>query len=364
MIIGIASADHLRADRSPDGVEKWGGAGWARVGQYLPFYEAAGHTVHRGVMWKKPDGLYIEDSEHVHTRPDVIVMQRLMVKGVAEAIDFGRTHDQVVINDVDDWYWGLDEHNAAFYASHPKYNLTENTNFYREVIRSSSIITVSTAFLADRMRDMAPRAEVIHIPNYIDTDRFTPVTQHAYPTLGWAGSTEHRSRDLETLRGVVNPFVVSGKYKLHHGGATWTDNGVIVDGFAEKIGVDPALVTSAPRTMAEDYPRLLTFDVGIVPLRDIPFNRAKSYIKGLEYAAAGIPFIAQALPEYQTLFDQWGDGFIVAKKPKDWIKALNRFTDYGYRLEMQRVCLDKVQQHRVEFGATRWIELLEGLVKQ
>jgi glycosyltransferase involved in cell wall biosynthesis len=285
-----------------------------------------------------------------------------MVIGVAEAIDFGREHGQTVVNDVDDWYWGLDSHNAAYYASHPKHSPKENTNFYREVIKSSSIITVSTAFLADRMREMAPKADVIQIPNYIDVDRFTVVKQKAKPTLGWAGSTEHRSRDLETLRGVVNPFVTSGKYRLHHGGATWTDDGVIVDGFAEKVGVDPALVTSAPRTTAEDYPRLLTFDVGMVPLRDMPFNRAKSYIKGLEYAAAGIPFIAQGLPEYQELFRQWGDGFIVVQKPRDWVKALNRLTDLDIRLDMQAHCLDKVQGHQVEFGATRWIELLEGLV--
>jgi hypothetical protein len=40
--------------------------------------------------------------------------------------------------------------------------------------------------------------------------------------------------------------------------------------------------------------------VGLVPLTRGPFNEAKSYLKGLEYAAAGIPFIATPTEEYQV----------------------------------------------------------------
>ena len=32
--------------------------------------------------------------------------------------------------------------------------------------------------------------------------------------------------------------------------------------------------------------------VGMVPLALTPFNQAKSYIKGLEFAARGVPFVA------------------------------------------------------------------------
>ncbi len=36
--------------------------------------------------------------------------------------------------------------------------------------------------------------------------------------------------------------------------------------------------------------------VGIAPLVDRPFNRSKSWIKGLEYSAFGLPFVASPLP--------------------------------------------------------------------
>ena len=41
--------------------------------------------------------------------------------------------------------------------------------------------------------------------------------------------------------------------------------------------------------------------VGLVPLLDSAFNRAKSWLKGLEYAALGVPFVASPTPEYVKL---------------------------------------------------------------
>jgi glycosyltransferase involved in cell wall biosynthesis len=72
-------------------------------------------------------------------------------------------------------------------------------------------------------------------------------------------------------------------------------------------------------------------DVGIVPLRDVEFNHAKSYLKGLEYGAAGIPFIAQALPEYQLLADS-GVGR-VANTPDEWLGHMEELLDPKVRLE-------------------------------
>ena len=54
MIIGVASADYLRPTRSANGKEQWGGAGWARVGQWVPYWRAAGHEVVVGTLWKLP----------------------------------------------------------------------------------------------------------------------------------------------------------------------------------------------------------------------------------------------------------------------------------------------------------------------
>ena len=38
MRIGIVSADRINPAISPDGKEHWGGAGWVRLAQYLPYF--------------------------------------------------------------------------------------------------------------------------------------------------------------------------------------------------------------------------------------------------------------------------------------------------------------------------------------
>ena len=356
MIVGIASADHLRADRSPDGIEKWGGAGWARLGQYVPHFQEAGLNPVVGILWQQDDGLYIENDKGTKVRPDIVIIQRLMHATVDEASRFGQSKGQVVINDVDDWYWGLDPRNAAFKASHPKLNTQENTTYYAKAIAASSFITTSTPYLAQRLQKRV-NCPIVLLPNYIDVSRFTPVTQSAEPTIGWAGSTEHRSGDLEVLRGVLGPVARDHGYKVHHGGA-------YLDGalqFHDLVGMEEDEVTTAPRCLAEDYPGLLTFDVGIVPLRESPFNHAKSAIKGLEYAASGIPFVASDSDSYVKLWEKWDrEGFFIAQRPNEWRRHLARLRDLNLRLEIQATLLDRVQEFDIAYGAERWINLLEG----
>lgn len=272
MIVGIASADYLRSDRSPTGQEVWGGSGWARLGQYVHHFRAAGHHVVCGVAWNENNQyLSVEDENQHRIMPDIVILQRVMHDGVAKTIRAARSAGQVVINDLDDWYWGLDPSNDAFAASHPKVNLTENIRFYGATLAASDLLTVSTPYLADRISTRVS-CPIVIIPNYVDVDRFTPVVQsEGTPLVGWAGSTSHRSGDIESIRGVIRPLVNAGTIRLHHSG----DNQPHSPSFASKIGLDPEQVSTTPRSVFADYPKLLHFDIGLVPLRDTPFNRAK-----------------------------------------------------------------------------------------
>jgi glycosyltransferase involved in cell wall biosynthesis len=356
MIIGVASADYLRADRSPDGVEKWGGAGWARLGQYIPYFREAGHEVYVGTLWQRDGKLAVEQADGSMEFPDVILLQRIMHDKVDQSIKFGQEHGQVVINDLDDWYWGLDPSNEAFKASHPKYNQIENTLFYAKNMQASDLITTSTPYLAQRLKEKFKRDPII-LPNCIDVGRFSPVDQDVdVPTVGWAGSTSHRSGDIETVRGVFERFLRDGQIKMYHGG-----DAVTSPSFASVIGLDDELVERSPRRTTEEYPQLLTMQIGMVPLRDTPFNMAKSAIKGLEYAASGIPFIAAALPSYREIHDLWGGGFMLAKRPMDWVKATKKLLDKSLRIELQQSLLESAKQHDIQHGAKAWLDLLEGL---
>jgi len=82
----------------------------------------------------------------------------------------------------------------------------------------------------------------------------------------------------------------------------------------------------------QDYPSLLSgFHIGLVPLVPSPFNEAKSYLKGLEYAAAGIPFIATPTAEYRRLHEA-GVGRL-ASTPDEWRDHATELLDWDVRVE-------------------------------
>lgn len=62
------------------------------------------------------------------------------------------------------------------------------------------------------------------------------------------------------------------------------------------------------------------FDVGVVPLDLSPFNRAKSWLKGLEMAALGVPVVASPTEEYRRLAAL--GGCVTAATPDDWYLAV------------------------------------------
>lgn len=355
--IGIASGDYLRIDLSPDGEPKWGGSGWARIGQYLPYF-AEEYNVVVGILNSYEGKLVIQDdrTKEFHS-PDILITQRLMHAGIAEDSKRSIQDGMVIIQDIDDWYWALDQRNQAWAASHPSLHPDENRDHYSRAIKNSSLIVASTPWIAESSAKRFGGVPVEIIGNYVDTDRFSRVDQDVdVPVLGWAGSTMHRSGDLETLKGIITQ--VTGDYKLFHGGH---DPSGEAPTFADRVGVDEELVTKAPLVNSEDYPKLLQMNVGLIPLRDTAFNHAKSDIKGLEYAACGIPFVASHSPSYDALHRSWEGAFDLVRKPKQWLKALRSYTDAGYRMERSDEVYERSLSRGIRQGADAWLELLRSL---
>jgi hypothetical protein len=67
--------------------------------------------------------------------------------------------------------------------------------------------------------------------------------------------------------------------------------------------------------------RLADFDVGIVPLADIPFNHGRSNVKAREYAAAGVPWLASPVGSYEHLGAEEGGQLV---EDDGWFEALDR----------------------------------------
>jgi hypothetical protein len=147
----------------------------------------------------------------------------------------------------------------------------------------------------------------------------------------------------------------SNKITLFHGGH---HEGAYT--FASKLKVPDDLVRVDGLRTPDLYPELMQMDIGIVPLNNTPFNMAKSDIKGLEYSAAGIPFVAQNLPAYESLHKNNKVG-LVAKKPADWIKHLTTLSDYKVRSEMGGMARELIADRDIQYGLKNITEVIESI---
>ena len=292
-------------------------------------------------------GMLVDGGRAVHGW-DIIVLKLLMQKEILESIPKAQAMGQKIVVDIDDWFDGLSKSNRAHEATDPKKNPASNREIYAQIIMAADAVITSTPFLFEYYGKK--RDNVFMVRNGIDLDRWKKksITNTRKTRVGWVGATHWRSNDLEQLSGFMGKYIRSRNILFHHSGHN--DSAPLA---SELIGVDRSLSKTSPMAPILQYPALLTpIDIGIIPLNNIQFNHAKSFIKGLEYAAAGVPFISSYSPEYQYLADN-GIGRI-ANTEKEWIYHLDELLDINKRRDDALENLSHIHKFSMDSRGDDW----------
>jgi len=349
--VGIASTDWSRSMFDELGHPVPGGANWVRLQQNRPLMNSITVT---GLLVHHPQkGFGIADwSRQTHYNCDVIILQRLMFGNLVDKLSDRKRHRQILLNDVDDWYWGLHQENHAYRLTHPDFNKDENIDHYKHVIELCDGVVVSTPFLKNKFETEFNCQRVDMVENCVTMKDFMPrYHKSKRPKVGWVGSTSHRSGDLDLLYGVLD----AGSWKVHHSGHV---QGAVP--FSQKVGLPPNKVTLTPMHHPKNYARLsFMFDIGVAPLTDIPFNHAKSWIKAIEYTAAGIPVVMSDVGEYKRLVEEYGIGRLASTK-EEWISHLTELCDFTTRSTEARANREKLQALDVRVMAKNWDDLIKS----
>ena len=299
------------------------------------------------------------DTNEMRFGYDIVVLKLVMLEKVLKLIQDPDRKKQKIVVDIDDFYEGLTEDNLAWKNTDPEKHPESNRQHYLEIINAADYLTVSTQFLYDYYTKEQGKTNVFLIRNGIDRDRWIRRRDHSryLPTLGWVGATPWRSKDLETLQPFFGEFMEEHRLPFHHAGHI---KGHSVE---PRLGLpESTKFTHEERRVIKDYPQMFRkIDVGIVPLNDIPFNHAKSTIKGLEYAAAGVPFIASYSPEYELLAQQ-GVG-IVAHNPQEWVAYLTSMLDPANRKEEADKNYENLSAHTMEKRGMEWNEVMNTILE-
>jgi tetratricopeptide (TPR) repeat protein len=218
-----------------------------------------------------------------------------------------------------------------------------------QAIGMADVLTVATTELGELYRTFAARTVVL--PNCWSRtnplwDRPVPPRQNVH--IGWAGSATHRPDIAEVKAEIVRILRGDRACVLIVGG----DRGVY-DLFGMLPDAQRAFIDAVRYA---DYPTMLAqFDILLAPLRDIPFNRAKSDASLMEAGIRRIPWVAPGLPAYR----EWDAGGILVKRSADWHAALSSLTsDPRLRKSLGEEGRAKAEEREI----SRWVEQWEAVL--
>lgn len=274
----------------------------------LAALERRGHTVVRIELVEKRleiAPLLACDVVHVYRHHDSELAQVMIRHLVNSRV--------AVVWDIDDDYGNLPDHSPAVI----KYGREMTDRSYRSMLttaRLSTVMTTPSAELA-RIYRQAGVGRVVVVPNAVtDAVRERIERDDDGVVVGWIAGSEHSTDaavlDLSTVMGRL----IAAQPEVR----------------VECIGVDLALPTRYRNDRSVPFPnlprRMATWDIGIAPLANTPFNCARSDIKVKEYAASGVPWLASDLAPYAQLGPDHG-GRLVADD--QWFAELQRLVRDG-----------------------------------
>lgn len=322
---------------------KYGAVGWYRIINPL---EKIGADVERG-KYMIGTG---EDALKMRERGSVWIMKPMAdVKAILITKTNAEFTGAKIVLDIDDDPFTTD-------PEHPQYAYHKaHEEVMKMQIEMAHHIVVSTEPLKNTLSKYHDKITVI--PNAIDTNIWKVKKKKKRTDgmirIGWAGSASHLA-DRSVIEGAI--MEILAKYpnvEFHHAGMAHVD------------GADHREYSHKGTKGYEEYPQFLSdldLDIAIAPLKDTPFNRAKSNIKWLEHSMLKTPMVLNNVYPYSKSVTHGVDGFLANSKGQ-WVKYLsNLIENADKRKEMGENAYKKViSEWNIEKQLPKYRKLIERL---
>jgi Glycosyl transferases group 1 len=201
-------------------------------------------------------------------------------------------------------------HESPVYEQFSGARGAEHAAATRTALQGADLVTTPSGELAERFqRAGAARVSVIENnlpPEFLEYGQ----RRHEGVVIGWTAALDHDA-DVAALR---VDALLRRVLDVHR------DVRVVTIGVDLRLG-GARYAHHAPLDLMKLLDYVGEYDIGIAPLADIAFNRARSNIKLKEYAACGVPWLASPVGPYADLGEEEG-GRLVADD--GWFEAIDR----------------------------------------
>jgi len=216
------------------------------------------------------------------------------------------------------------------------------------LMQGAALVVAGNDYLAEFARQAgAPHVKVV--PTVIDLERYPMVSNkrlggNVRPCVGWIGQRATASF-LAPYAPLFERLTVEGQA---HFAAVGID--------AQSLGLPMA---SIPWTEQTEVASIASFDIGIMPLLDGPFERGKCGYKLIQYMACGLPVVASPVGVNRKIVEHGVNGFLV-DTPKQWEQALTKLlADPDLRQRMGQAGRQKVErEYCLQVTGPRMVALL------
>jgi glycosyltransferase involved in cell wall biosynthesis len=219
-----------------------------------------------------------------------------------------------------------------------------------KVMQQASLVLVGNEYLGERARQAgAKRIELI--PSVVNPEKWQPKTLGSTGfRIGWIGSP------------ITAPYLSLIQKPLEK---LCEDPGTVVvtigAGKRDYLpGVRQENLSWSEETEAND---VMSFDVGIMPLSEGPFEEGKCGYKLIQYMAAGLPVVASPVGVNKRIVQDGINGYLAADD-EEWLSALVSLReDPGKRMELGKAGHNKFEEnYSLEITAPKIFELLKSVV--
>jgi len=219
------------------------------------------------------------------------------------------------------------------------------------VMQNAALVLVGNEYLASRATKAGARRVEI-LPSAVDLERYPKVRvrESEIFTIGWIG-TPLTARYLQVIHPALQKVCKERNVRLMLVGS----GPVKLEGIPTEI---------YPWSEESEVSLIQTFNVGIMPLLDTPWEQGKCGYKLIQYMACIKPVVASPVGVNKKIIDHGINGFL-ASTCDDWITALIKLQkDPSLRKRMGEAGRQKVEaEYSLQVTAPLLVKLLKSISK-